>query len=118
MAYVDAFVLPVQIENEAGYRKMAEGGCTMWMEHGAMSYIECRADDVPEGKVTSFPMSVKLQPGEICYVSFITYRDRAHRDEVNARVMADPRAEGWSMDTPVDMKRMIFGGFSVVVSSH
>ncbi len=117
MAYVDAFVLPVQLANEADYHKMASVGCTMWMEHGALAYVECRADDVPEGKVTSFPMSVKLQPGEVCYVSFITYRDRAHRDEVNAKVMADPRSAGWSAETPVDMGRMIFGGFSVLVSS-
>ena len=117
MAYVDAFVLPVQIAHEQDYHRMAGVGCKMWMEHGALSYVECRADDVPAGKVTSYPMAVKLEPGEIVYISFITYRDRAHRDEVNAKVMADPRAQGWSMDTPVDMRRMIFGGFVPVVSS-
>ena len=118
MPYVDAFVLPVQIENEADYRKMAEIGCQMWMEHGALSYVECRADDVPGGKVTSYPMSVKLEPGEIVYISFITYTDRAHRDAVNAKVEADPRAQGWSIDTPVDMRRMIYGAFVPVVSSN
>ncbi len=117
MPYVDSFVLPVQIEHEAEYLKIATVGCQMWMDHGALSYVECRADDVPDGKLTSFPMSVKLEPGEIVYVSYITYRDRAHRDEVNARVMADPRAQGWSMDTPVNMRRMIYGGFVPVVSS-
>lgn len=117
MPYVDAFVLPVQIEHEADYIKMAETGRQMWMEHGALTYVECRADDVPDGKVTSFPMSVKLAKGEVVYVSFITYRDRAHRDEVLAKVFADPRAEGWSTATPVDMTRMIYGGFVPVVSS-
>lgn len=117
MLYVDAYVLPVKIALEADYRKMAETGCTMWMEYGALSYMECRADDVPDGKVTSFPMSVKLEPGEMVYVSFITFRDRAHRDEVNAKVMADPRAQGWPIDGPASMQRMIFGGFTQAVSS-
>lgn len=117
MPYVDAFVLPVQIENEADYIKMAEMGCQMWMEYGALSYVECRAEDVPDGEVTSFPRSVQLQPGEVVYVSYITYRDRAHRDEVNAKVMADPRTKNWTLDHPVDMKRMIFGGFVPVVSA-
>ena len=71
MPYVDAFVLPVQIAHEVDCRKMASTGCTMWMEHGALSNVECRADDVPEGKVTSCPMAVKLEPGEIVYVSFL-----------------------------------------------
>lgn len=117
MPYVDAFVLPVQVAHEAEYRRMASLGCQIWMEYGALSYVECRADDVPEGKVTSFPRAVQLQPGEIVYVSYITFRDRAHRDAVNAKVMADPRLQDWSMDTPVDMKRMIFGGFVPVITS-
>ena len=116
MAYVDAFVLPVYRDREDDYRKMAELGCKVWIEHGALTYVECRADDVPDGKVTSFPMAVKLEPNEVVYVSYITYRDRAHRDEVNAKVMADPRMQGMT-DTPFDMKRMIFGGFAPIVSS-
>ena len=117
MLYVDAYVLPVKIALEADYRKMAELGCKLWMEYGALSYMECRADDVPDGKVTSYPMAVKLEPGEMVYVSFITYRDRAHRDEVNAKVMADPRAQGWLIEGPVNMQRMIYGGFTQVVTS-
>ena len=117
MPYLDAFVLPVQTALEADYIKMAELGCQMWLEHGALTYVEARADDVPEGEVTSFPMAVKLEPGEMVYVSFITYRDRAHRDEVNARIFADPRSQGWSIDSPANMRRMIFGGFVPVVSS-
>lgn len=118
MSYVDAFVLPILKTRENDYRKMAELGCKVWMEHGALAYLECRADDVPEGKVTSFPLSVKLEEGEIAYVTFITYRDRAHRDEVNAKVMADPRMEGQMEDSPFNMQRMIFGGFETVVSSQ
>ncbi|MBC7738120.1 MAG: DUF1428 domain-containing protein [Candidatus Saccharibacteria bacterium] len=116
MAYVDAFVLPVYRDREDDYREMAELGCKVWIEHGALTYVECRADDVPDGKVTSFPMAVKLEPNEVVYVSYITYRDRAHRDEVNAKVMADPRMQGMK-DTPFDLKRMIFGGFTPIVSS-
>ena len=116
MPYVDAFVLPVQIAHEQDYHRMAGVGCKMWMEHGALSYVECRADDVPAGKVTSYPMAVKLEPGEIVYISFITYRDRAHRDEVNAKVMADPRLAGMDpAQMPFDGKRMFFGGFKTII---
>ena len=118
MLYVDAFVVPVKTAREADYRKMAEMGCKMWMDHGALSYMECRADDVPDVKLTSYPTAVKLEPDEMVYVSFITYRDRAHRDEVNAKVMADPRANEWPMEGgPANMQRLIFGGFTQVVTS-
>ena len=117
MPYVDAFVLPVQIAREAAYIKMAEEGRDMWMGYGALSYVECRADDVPAGEVTSFPLAVKLEADEVVYISFITYRDRAHRDEVNAKVMADPASQDMPTEGPVNMRRMIFGGFVPVVSA-
>ena len=61
MAYVDAYVMPVLKSREADYLEWAETGCKVWMEFGALSYAECRAEDVPEGKVTSFPMAVKRE---------------------------------------------------------
>ena len=117
MAYVDFYILPVLAAREDEYLKWAALGCKVWMEHGALSYTENRADDAPEGKVTSFPQAVKLEPGEIIYCSYATYRDRAHRDQVMALVFADARPADMMKDSPTDMKRMIWGGFQNMVSS-
>ena len=116
MPYIDAFVTPVLKAREAEYLEMAKLGAAVWQEHGALSYVEARAQDVPEGKVTSFPMAVKLEPGEVLYFAYATYRDRAHRDEVMGKVMADTRLENMMKDSPANMQRMIWGGFETVVS--
>ena len=89
----------------------------VWREHGALDYREWVADDVKVGKLTSFPRSVKLKPGETVVFSWITYKSRAQRDKVNAKVMADPRLKSM-MDPkslPFDAKRMIYGGFESLV---
>ena len=83
----------------------------------ALSYVEARADDVTMGTLTSFPRALQLTDDEVVYIAFATYRDRAHRDEVSAKVMADPRLEVMMAESPVDGKRMIFGGFTSVVSA-
>ena len=89
----------------------------IWREHGALDYKECVADDVKPGKLTSFPQSVKLKPGETVFFSWIVFKSRAHRDRVNAKVMKDPRlAKMMDPDAmPFDGKRMIYGGFKVSV---
>ena len=87
MRYVDGFVVPVPKKNLAAYRKIARKAGKVWKEHGALEYIECVADDVKTGKLTSFPQSVKLKPDEIVVFSWIAYKSRAHRDRVNANVM-------------------------------
>ena len=115
--YADGFVLPVPKRNVAAYRRLARKAGKIWLEHGALEYKECVANDVKPGKVTSFPQSVKLQRGEVVFFSWIVYRSRAHRDRVNAKVMADPRLSRM-MDPasmPFDGKRMIYGGFEVAV---
>jgi len=115
MPYVDGFVVPVPTKNLDAYRRMAQKAGKVWREHGALEYRECLADDVKVGKRTSFPRSVKLKPGETVVFSWITYKSRAHRDRVNAKVMKDPRL-AQMMDPkgmPFDGKRMIFGGFKV-----
>jgi uncharacterized protein YbaA (DUF1428 family) len=116
MAYVDGFVVPIPKSKVDAYRRMARKAGKIWREHGALEVKECIADDVPMGKVTSFPRSVKRKPSETVAFSWITYKSRAHRDRVNAKVMKDPRIAGMDEDaTPFDMKRMIYGGFKVVV---
>jgi uncharacterized protein YbaA (DUF1428 family) len=116
MAYVDGFVLPVPKRNVDAYRRMARKAGKVWREHGALEYRECVADDVKMGKVTSFPRSVKRKPNETVVFAWIVYRSRVHRDQVNAKVMKDPRISGMDQKTmPFDAKRMFWGGFKVVV---
>jgi uncharacterized protein YbaA (DUF1428 family) len=117
MSYVDGFVIPVPVKNLPAYKRMARLAGKVWREHGALEYKECIADDVKVGKLTSFPRSVKRKPGETVVFSWIVYKSRAHRDRVNAKVMKDPRIAPM-MDAktmPFDGKRLIYGGFKVVV---
>jgi len=119
MAYVDGFVLPVPKRKLDAYRRMAQKAGKIWKEHGAVAFMECAADDVKPGKLTSFPQSVKLKAGETVFFSWIVYKSRKHRDQVNRKVMADPRIKedmGSPADMPFDAKRMIYGGFKVMVS--
>ena len=116
--YVDGFVVPVPKRKLAAYRAMARKGGEIWMEHGALEFRECIADDVKPGKWTSFPQSVKLKAGEVVFFSYIVYKSRADRDRIMKKVMADPRLESFMdpKNMPFDGKRMIYGGFKVMVS--
>ncbi|OFW72697.1 MAG: RNA signal recognition particle [Alphaproteobacteria bacterium RBG_16_64_48] len=119
MAYVDGFIVPVPKKSLAAYRRMARQAGKVWREHGALEFRECVADDVKKGKWTSFPRSVKLKPNETVVFSWIAYKSRAHRDRVNAKVMKDKRLAKM-MDVkaiPFDAKRMIYGGFKVLVEA-
>ena len=118
MSYVDGFVIPVPLKNLPAYRRMAKKAGKIWREFGAIDYKECIADDVKVGKYTSFPQSVKLKPGETVVFSWIVYKSRAHRDRVNAKAMKDPRLAPM-MDPktmPFDGKRLIYGGFKLLVA--
>ena len=118
--YVDGFIVPVPKRNLDAYRRLSRKAGRVWREHGALEYKECVADDVPMGKVTSFPQSVKRKKDETVIFAWITYKSRAHRDRVNAKVMKDARLADMmgpeSMkNMPFDAQRMIYGGFEVVV---
>jgi uncharacterized protein YbaA (DUF1428 family) len=115
--YVDGFVLPVPKRNLDAYRRQARKAGKIWREHGALEYRECVADDVKAGKITSFPQSVKRKRDETVVFSWIVFKSRAHRDRVNAKVIKDPRLADTMHPKamPFDSKRMIYGGFSVVV---
>jgi uncharacterized protein YbaA (DUF1428 family) len=115
MAYVDAYVLAVPKAAIEAYRAMATQSGAIWMEHGALSYVECFADDVPYGELTSFPRAVQAKEDEIVVVSWVTYESREARDAVNARVMVDPRLKMDPATMPFDTRRMIFGGFTPFV---
>lgn len=115
--YVDGFVLPVAKKNLADYKKMALLAKKVWLDHGALDYVECMGDDVPMGKLTSFPQSVKLKKGEVVFFSWATYKNRKHRDQVLKKVMADPRMQPSGKKMPFDGKRMFWGGFKTVVKA-
>jgi len=117
MAYVDGFVLAVPKKKIEAYRRIARKAGKVWREYGALDYMECVADDVKPGKLTSFPQSVKLKAGETVVFAYIVYKSRAHRDRVNAKVFKDPRLTAMCdpKDMPFDAKRMIYGGFKTLV---
>ena len=114
--YVDGFVLPVPKANLEAYRRMAEVAGKVWREHGALEFVECVADDVKPGELTSFPQSVKLEPDETVVFAWIVYDSREHRDRVNEQVMKDPRLANMDPKSmPFDGKRMFWGGFKLLV---
>ncbi|MEZ0471811.1 DUF1428 domain-containing protein [Luteimonas salinilitoris] len=116
MSYVDGFLLAVPKAKLSAYRALARKAGKIWMEYGALQYVECVEDDVQPGKVTSFPRAVKLKEDEVVVFSYIVYKSRAQRDRINKKVMADPRLAGMDPKTmPFDGKRMIWGGFKGIV---
>ncbi|WP_226468666.1 DUF1428 domain-containing protein [Luteimonas panaciterrae] len=116
MSYVDGYVLPVPKKNLAKYRALARKAGRIWMEYGALQYVETVEDDVKPGKLTSFPQSVKLKKGEVVIFSWIVFKTRKQRDSINKKVMADPRLANMNINTmPFDGKRMFWGGFKPIV---
>jgi uncharacterized protein YbaA (DUF1428 family) len=111
MSYVDGFVIAVPKDKIEAYKDMARLGGQVWMEYGALAYVECFGDDVPYGEVTSFPRAVQAREDEVVVFSWIVYADRASRDEIMTKVMVDERLKPGMEKMPFDGKRMIFGGF-------
>jgi len=111
MPYVDGFVVPVPKQNIEAYKATARTAREVWMEHGALAFVECIGDDVPYGELTSFPRAVQAKEDEVVVFSWITFRSRAERDAINAKVMADPRLKDMQTNMPFDGKRLIYGGF-------
>ncbi len=120
MAYVDGFLLAVPRRKLQEYRRLAQRAGKVWREHGALEFRECVADDVQMGEVTSFPRSVQLEQGEIVVFSWIVFESREHRDRVNAEAMKDARLEDMMKPEamPFDGKRMIYGGFAVMLDTE
>ena len=114
--YVDGFVIPVPKKNVKKYQKIAHDAGKVWMEYGALEYVECVADDIKLGKITSFPKSVKKKPAETVIFSWIVYKSKAERDRILKKVMKDPRISGMGPELmPFDSSRMIYGGFKSIV---
>jgi uncharacterized protein YbaA (DUF1428 family) len=115
MSYVDGFVIPVPAGKKEAYRKEAAKAAPIFKEYGATRIVECWGDDVPDGKVTDFKRAVNAEPGENVVFAWIVWPSKAVRDEANKKVMSDPRLK--MDDMPFDGKRMIFGGFSIMLDS-
>ncbi|HEV2608885.1 MAG TPA: DUF1428 domain-containing protein [Noviherbaspirillum sp.] len=117
MEYIDGFVAAVPTANREIYKQHAERAAAVFKEHGALRLVECWGDDVPEGKLTSFPMAVQRKPDETVVFSWISWPSREVRDEGMKKVMDDPRLQPYTNPMPFDGKRMIYGGFQMIVDA-
>ena len=117
MRYVDGYVLPMPKKNLKAYLRMARIGERAWRKHGALDYKECIGDDLATKWGTPFTRMMKLKAGETVVFAFIVFKSRAHRDRVNAKVMQELADSGMPKEMPFDMKRMVYGGFKVVVDA-
>jgi uncharacterized protein YbaA (DUF1428 family) len=115
MTYVDGFIIAVPTAKREEFRKHAVAVAAIWKEHGALKVVECWGDDVPDGKLTSFPMAVHKQPDETVVFSWVVWPSRAARDAGSAKMMADQRIQPDVLPMPFDGKRLIFGGFETIV---
>ena len=117
MKYVDGYLIPVRTVNRDAYQKVAEKAAPIFREYGALRVVECWGDEVPDGKLTSFPMAVKKEADEVVVFSWIEWPSKEVRDEGMKKVMSDPRMQPGAMETPFDGKRMIFGGFQPILEA-
>lgn len=117
MSYIDGFVCAVPTANREKYREYAALAAPIFKQHGALRVVECWGDDVPEGKLTSFPMAVKKQPDETVVFSWIEWPSRQIRDAGMKSVMADPRFDPKTNPMPLDGARLIYGGFEIIVDA-
>lgn len=115
--YIDGFVLAVPTANRERFREHAAAAAEVFKEYGAVEVVECWGEDVPAGKVTSFPMAVKCRPDETVVFSWIAWPSREVRDAGMQKVMADPRLQPDRNPMPFDGTRMIFGGFRPIVEA-
>ena len=118
MSYVDGYVLPVPKDKIQAYRRLAKQAGTIWREHGALEYRECVGDDLEIDGMLSFPQGIQAKPDETVIFAWIVFRSKAHRDRVNANVMQDPRLANMNPESmPFDHKRMLYGGFKLLVDA-
>ena len=116
MAYFDFMVIPIPTANLKAYKSMVKKSAAAWKRAGALAYVEAIAEDVKEGKVTSFPKSVKLKEGEMVGCAYLVFKSKAHRNACWKKIMQDPFMKNFDPKTmPFDGKRMFFGGFKPIV---
>ncbi len=115
MKYIDGFLLVVPKKKITAYRKLAQAAGKVWMDLGALDYHECAGEDMRSSCGIAFPQRAKAGKGDVVVFSWITYKSRKHRDQVNAKVMQDPRMLKMMGSATFDMKKMSHGGFDVFV---
>lgn len=116
MKYVDGYVIPIPKKNIPAYKKMAQLAAKVWRDHGALEYRECVGEDLKSKFGAPFLKTIKAKPNETVVFAWIVFKSRAHRDKVNAKVMQDKRLAEVDMDSmPFDCKRMVYGGFTMLV---
>lgn len=115
--YVDGFVIPIKSKNLKAYKKMATWGYKVWMKHGALSYYECVVDDFMKNHGIGFKKMCKLKSGETAVFAFIVYKSKAHRNQVNKKVMAEMAKMEVPTEMPFDMKRFAMAGCKSIVNS-
>ena len=115
--YVDGYVVPIPKEKVGAYQKIAKQARKIWLEHGALDYRECVGEDLDSEWATPFTKGIRSKPGETIVFAYIVYKSRKHRDQVNAKVMKDPKIANMCdpKDMPFDCKRMLYGGFQTIV---
>ncbi len=116
MAYIDGFVAPAPSHRKEDYRAMSIAAAAIFREYGALQIVETWGDDVPDGKVTDFKRAVAAEAGDSVIFSWIVWPSKAVRDEGQRRMREDPRMQDMS-DMPFDPKRMIYGGFEVLLDT-
>jgi uncharacterized protein YbaA (DUF1428 family) len=117
MAYTDGFIVAVPADKKDAYLAMAKRAALVFKEYGATRVVECWGDDVPDGKLTDFRRAVKAEEGEIVVFSWVEYPSKAVRDEAAPKIMADPRMQPADGEMPFDGKRLVYGGFEVIVDA-
>lgn len=118
MSYVDGYVLPVPKDKIQAYRRLAKKAGQIWREYGALEYRECVGDDLDVKNQVPFPQSIGALPNETIIFAWIVFKSKAHRDRVNAKVMQDPRLANMRPEAmPFDCKRMLYGGFKMLVEA-
>lgn len=118
MAYVDGFVLSVATDKKQDYTDKARAMGDLLIEHGALEWVECWGDDVPEGEITSFPKAVRCQPGEAVVFAWVKWTSKTERDQAWEKLVDHPFFADEANHSPVDGKRMILGGFEVIATGQ
>lgn len=117
MNYVDGFVVAVPTANREAYQRHAQDMAGLFRKHGALSVTECWGDDVPPGKLTSFPLAVKCEANETVVFSWVCWPSRQSRDEGWKELMQEPQMQPTNSPNLFDGKRLIYGGFQAIVQA-